>query len=347
MKKYYAVKFGRNPGIYESLEEAQSQIIGYKNGKMKAFVDRARAEAYLSDDNFYVVVRGRTIGIFRSADYFNKQIKNFPDAKYGTFPRASIAAVYLDENIHAQKYYVVRKGRETGIFVDEKIYLRQTKGFKDAQCKSYKNIESAILYLLGREDEIGRQTQMNNQDEAKFVNGQRKPYQAPSLSKIDGKTEYVSPECVIYVDGSFNPEDSLYSMGAVMLMADKCIEMSQVFNDNNWAKYRNIAGEIFATTTAVQEAVNRGAKSILINHDLVGLSHCLREDANINADIWKLYRETMGKLSKEANLEFQLVKGHSGVTFNTRADQLAKGAIKHKQNELKVDVVDLNQKQTI
>lgn len=48
MAKYYAVKQGRVPGIYESWEECKKQIHKYSCAKYKSFETREQAEAYLS-----------------------------------------------------------------------------------------------------------------------------------------------------------------------------------------------------------------------------------------------------------------------------------------------------------
>ena len=45
--KYYAVKSGRQPGIYESWKECQEQIYKYSGAVFKAFTKRPEAEAYL------------------------------------------------------------------------------------------------------------------------------------------------------------------------------------------------------------------------------------------------------------------------------------------------------------
>lgn len=46
-KKFYAVKVGRKPGIYESWPEAQNQVSGYKNAEYKSFKNKKEAQAYI------------------------------------------------------------------------------------------------------------------------------------------------------------------------------------------------------------------------------------------------------------------------------------------------------------
>lgn len=47
--KYYAVKNGRVPGIYNSWTECQKQIHGFKNASYKSFTTRVEAEEFISD----------------------------------------------------------------------------------------------------------------------------------------------------------------------------------------------------------------------------------------------------------------------------------------------------------
>lgn len=48
-KKYYAVKAGRTPGIYETWADCQSQTNGFPNALFKSFTTRREAECYLSE----------------------------------------------------------------------------------------------------------------------------------------------------------------------------------------------------------------------------------------------------------------------------------------------------------
>lgn len=49
-KKYYAVKAGREPGIYETWAECQKQVIGYKGALFKSFPTKQEADTYLSGE---------------------------------------------------------------------------------------------------------------------------------------------------------------------------------------------------------------------------------------------------------------------------------------------------------
>ena len=47
--KYYAVKNGRVPGIYNSWAEWEKQIHGFKHASYKSFTSRKEAEEFISD----------------------------------------------------------------------------------------------------------------------------------------------------------------------------------------------------------------------------------------------------------------------------------------------------------
>ena len=50
-KKYYAVKCGLVPGIYETWAECQKQVKGFPNAKFKSFPHVSEAEAFMAQDN--------------------------------------------------------------------------------------------------------------------------------------------------------------------------------------------------------------------------------------------------------------------------------------------------------
>lgn len=45
-KKYYAVKCGRETGVFETWDECKKQVMGFKGAAYKSFADRAEAERF-------------------------------------------------------------------------------------------------------------------------------------------------------------------------------------------------------------------------------------------------------------------------------------------------------------
>ena len=69
-KKFYAVKQGRQPGIYTTWADCQKQTVGFKGAKFKGFVTRAEAEAYMNNQE---VLAAPSEGVVAYVDgsYFN------------------------------------------------------------------------------------------------------------------------------------------------------------------------------------------------------------------------------------------------------------------------------------
>lgn len=53
MQKYYAVRRGRNPGIYRSWPECQKQVNGFENARYKSFQTEAEAQEFLKGEDKY------------------------------------------------------------------------------------------------------------------------------------------------------------------------------------------------------------------------------------------------------------------------------------------------------
>ena len=49
MAKFYAIRVGRRPGIYEDWAQAKLQVHKYSGAEFKGFTDRNEAETWLHD----------------------------------------------------------------------------------------------------------------------------------------------------------------------------------------------------------------------------------------------------------------------------------------------------------
>lgn len=50
-KKYYAVRIGKRPGIYNSWSECEGQVKGYSGAEYKSFISLEKAKIYLENQN--------------------------------------------------------------------------------------------------------------------------------------------------------------------------------------------------------------------------------------------------------------------------------------------------------
>ena len=92
--KYYAVRNGKNIGIYETWEECQKQILGYSSAQYKSFKTRDQAEEYLDGKE------AESLQLFDSdADYIfcdGSEIKGEGIAGCGVYYPSSEITYYKD-----------------------------------------------------------------------------------------------------------------------------------------------------------------------------------------------------------------------------------------------------------
>ena len=81
-KKYYGVKVGRVPGVYQTWDECKKQVIGYPGALYKGFASLQEAQEYVSGallsgssatDNTDPTHPGRYYDIYVDGSYVNKQ----------------------------------------------------------------------------------------------------------------------------------------------------------------------------------------------------------------------------------------------------------------------------------
>lgn len=108
---FYAVKVGRNPGIYATWEACKEQINGFSGPVFKKFSTRAEAEGFIAGNVsittkpsnktnktfFYAVKEGREPGIYLSWSECEKQITGFFGARYKKFPTKEQAQAFIDD----------------------------------------------------------------------------------------------------------------------------------------------------------------------------------------------------------------------------------------------------------
>lgn len=197
----------------------------------------------------------------------------------------------------ANKFYAVKKGRITGIFENWDQCEVQIKGFAGAKYKRFATKEEAQHYL---DDKI--------------------------------KTNYNDNyEVIAYTDGSFKATINQFSYGLVFLNKGKKSTYYEKFDNENWAKLRNVAGEIMGAQKAMQLALENNIKSILICHDYAGISKWCTGEWKTTKVETKLYKAFYEKIAKDVTIYFKWVKGHSGNIYNDEADVLASKAFSLKK----------------
>lgn len=192
-----------------------------------------------------------------------------------------------------QKFYAVRKGKTTGIFLTWDECKAQVDGFSGAEYKSFSTKEEAENFLFPQQE---------------------------------NKTDIPDKDTLtIYVDGSYYEGE--FSYGMVVLWEGKEETYSQKVEDTELAKMRNVAGEIKGAEAAMQYALDHGAKRLVIYHDYEGIAKWCNGAWKANKPGTQDYRDLYNRVKEQVDISFVKVTGHSNDKYNDMADELAKKAL--------------------
>lgn len=157
-KKYYAVKIGLNPGIYESWPECEANVKGYPNADYKGFATLPEAEKYLesNENGLDEVHKGSPVSISASdalsvsTDYIGQD----EVGKGEPFRIPIVVAAYLD-GIHTDELKEISATRDSknyGLDTDKCVKIgSELTHFTDySECKNgiYENEKLGITYSV-------------------------------------------------------------------------------------------------------------------------------------------------------------------------------------------------------
>lgn len=175
--------------------------------------------------------------------------------------------------------------------------LSYVKGVKGAKYKSFDNMQEAQEYL----NEGNRM-----------------------LKKSD---ENYPKDCLhAYVDGSYNSSDGRYAYG-VVCVNNNVIEYIEngAEKDTSERNIRQIAGELKGAVKAVEYALKKGEKKLVIFHDYEGIAHhatgAWSRNEKSSVDYHKKMQEFM---NKGIEIIFVKVDSHTGDLFNELVDEKCK-----------------------
>ena len=207
----------------------------------------------------------------------------------------------------AKKVYAVRKGRTTGIFMSWDDCKAQVDGFAGAEYKSFADPADAMAYL--------------------GLSGG-----ASAAGAASGSAETIPEGVRAYVDGSYDIASGRFSCGVVMVMTDaegntETTEFNSVFDDEEAAKQRNVAGEVMGSRLAIEYCLKNGINKVEIYHDYEGIGAWADRRWKANNQLTQGYRDFVAEARQTMETSFVKVKAHTGNKYNEIADKLAKRAL--------------------
>ncbi len=198
--------------------------------------------------------------------------------------------------IEKNKYYAVKKGHKKGIYNNWEECKKQIYNYPNAEYKKFNTLDLAKKYIT------------NNETNSKLL-------------------QY---ECIAYTDGSFDKLQNTFTYGAVIIYNKKRYCFYEKYNDKNWIKMRNVAGEIMGVIKVVKFCEINNIRNILIFHDYTGLAKWAKNEWKTSTQETKMYQDYLNNASKIVKVDFQWVKSHSNDKYNEMADNLASKAYKLK-----------------
>ena len=215
-----------------------------------------------------------------------------------------------------KKFYAVKQGRKTGMFLTWDDCRKQVMGYPGARYKSF-GTEAEAKEYLGIDAEAAASRQIGGDSAANMADS------GASGDVRNGDSDAVE----IYVDGSYYAGTKEFSYGMVVLINGKEEKFSQKMTDPELAQMRNVAGEIKGSEAAMQYALDHKIPSIIIYHDYQGIASWCNGDWKANKPGTIAYRDFYQKAKEKVHIEFCKVKGHSNNKYNDMVDELAKEAL--------------------
>lgn len=194
-----------------------------------------------------------------------------------------------------QKYYAVKEGRIPGIYATWEECKAQVTAYSGAVYKKFESLEEAQRFI--------------------------------GLEVEDKLEDLPQDEIIAYVDGSFNSETQSFGYGLVLIDSqgfEKTFKGSM--SHPEYSSHRNVAGEVFASMMAIDEAIKAGKNKIHIHFDYMGIEAWARGTWKTNKELTKKYKSFVDEKKSQIKINFIKVKAHSNDKYNDMADKLAKEA---------------------
>lgn len=217
-----------------------------------------------------------------------------------------------------KKFYAVRKGVTPGVYQTWDECKAQVDGFSGAEYKSFSTPEEAMQFVFGEYERTQNVSDKIQEDGNKKLVSSVTKY---SHVDIDSDVPYS------FVDGSFNPETSVYGYGGFLCVGDMKYPISGSGNDPQMASMRNVAGEISGAMAAVKKAEELGIREMTMFYDYRGIEDWANGAWKAKNPCTAAYASFMNSDNRSVQVKFQHVKGHTGIEGNEMADVMAKNAV--------------------
>lgn len=241
----------------------------------------------------------------------------------------------------SNKFYAVKLGKKPGIYKTWDECKEQVNKFPGAIYKSFKTVEEAEKFAGIKCDNKSSKVKVTKSKTTTKVNsstkeGELKPIR--STAKVKYFEKYIEPETIkddfdfiAFVDGSYDRVSKTFGSGiAIIDFEHDSVEEFRVAGHDKWDQW-NIVGEIEASKYAIKLAFDKNLKKICIYHDLKNIALWASGSWQAKNEYTQDYVRYVEEYSKDIDITFVKVKGHSSNKYNDIADRLAREAIEDTQ----------------
>ncbi len=220
-----------------------------------------------------------------------------------------------------KKFYGVHTGLTPGVYETWDECKAQIDGFPGAKYKGFSTKEEAQAFTQQGDYDIGK------------TKAAAPAQTAPAANVTKVSSESVSVEAktlnkpFAFVDGSFNPETSVYGYGGFVNVDGRNYPVEGSGRNQEMASMRNVAGEISGAIAAVKKAESLGVSDLVMLYDYRGIEEWATGGWKANKQSTKAYKEFMNAPERTVNVTFEHVDAHTGIDGNEKADVMAKHAV--------------------
>ena len=247
----------------------------------------------------------------------------------------------------AKKFYAVQRGRTPGVYVSWADCEKQVKGFSGAVYKSFPTMAEAEEFIksgsvsLSLADYFAGPSEHDDNEIKPTVAPRGGASQGFSLADVGvmrnasgasssrGAAGSAGADTAYaYIDGSFDKHIGAVGSGGVIFYNGATEEFSFGTKDPFYTAYWNVSGELLAAMHTVNYAVENGIKELTLYYDYMGIEMWATGRWKTNNPLTQHYAQFMKGKRALVAVHFSKVAAHTGVTYNERADVLAKEGVR-------------------
>lgn len=221
-------------------------------------------------------------------------------------------------------FYAVKKGRKVGLFNSIIEYDNATKGFKGFIAKKFSDEKQAKKWLDGKLELKSKKVKI-------FVTADNTKTTILAPKKKANRNTTIHA----HVDGS-HISNTPFSSYAVIFTTEEGIYIESIAGTtNNFSELKNVAGELYGASQAINWAITNGYKKIIIHYDCNQIEKLVNGASSAKSSGTRAYINYMNYVQEKIEIEYSYNKAHCGHFYNSEVDKLARAIAESRSKTVK------------